>query len=115
LSSTLLRLGLWTTLITVVLYVLHETYEGMPAAEFFATPMLQKVLVVSLALIAAGVVARLFEKGASKVIAKNRCVVCHTPIVQGAIYCRNHLRSVLAREDERERTQIRRRPKSSES
>lgn len=114
-SSTLLRLGLWTTLITVVLYVLHETYEGMPAAYFFATPMLQKVLVVGLVLIVAGVIARLFEKGASKVAVKNRCVVCRAPIVKGAIYCRNHLRSVLAREDERERTQIRRRPKSSES
>ena len=111
-SSTLLRLGLWTTLITVALYVLHETYEGMPAAEFFATPMLQKVLIVSVSLIVAGVIARLFEKGASKVIAKNRCVTCHTPIVPGAIYCRNHLRSVLAREDERERTQIRKRVKS---
>jgi predicted nucleic acid-binding Zn ribbon protein len=112
LSSTLLRLGLWTTLITVVLYVLHETYEGMPAAEFFATPMLQKVLVVSVSLIVAGVIVRLFEKGKAKVIPKNRCVVCHTPIVPGAIYCRNHLRSVLAREDERERTQIRKRVKS---
>lgn len=111
-SSTLLRLGLLTTLITVVLYVLHETYEGMPAADFFATSMLQKVLVVGIFLVVAGVIVRLFEKGASKVIAKNRCVTCHTPIVPGAIYCRNHLRSVLAREDERERTQIRRRVKS---
>ena len=108
-SATLLRLGLWTTLITVVLYVLRETYEGMPAAEFFATPMLQKVLFVGLALVVAGVVARLFEKKpSSKVVLKNRCAVCKTPIPAGAFYCRSHLRSVLAREDERERTQIRR-------
>lgn len=106
-STTLLRLGLWTTLITVVLYVLHETYEGMPAAEFFATPMLQKALVVGVLLIIAGVVARLFEKTA-KTVVKNRCIVCRAPIVTGAIYCREHLRDVLAREDERERTQIKR-------
>ncbi len=111
-SSTLLRLGLWTTLITVVLYVLRESYEGMPAAEFFATPLLQKVLVVGVFLVVSGIIARVFEKGAAKVVPKNRCAVCHTPVVHGAIYCRNHLRSVLAREDERERTQIRRRAKS---
>jgi hypothetical protein len=107
-SSTLLRLGLWTTLIVIVLYVLHETYEGMPAADFFATPMLSKALAVGFLLIAAGIVARLFEKG-TKVVAKNRCRVCRTPIVQGAIYCRAHLRSVLAREDDRTHmTRIRR-------
>lgn len=106
-SATLLRFGLWTTLITVVLYVLHETYEGMPAADFFATPMLQKALVLGIFLIIAGIVVRLFEK-TTKSVSKNRCVVCRAPISTGAIYCREHLRSVLAREDERERTQIRR-------
>jgi predicted nucleic acid-binding Zn ribbon protein len=105
-SSTLLRLGLWVTLIAVVLYVLHETYEGMPAADFFGTPMLQRALVLGVVLVAAGIVSRLFEKGAKKVVVKNRCVVCHTPIPPGGFYCRQHLRRVVAREDERERTQI---------
>lgn len=93
-------------MITIVLYVLRETYEGMPAAEFFATPMLQKALILGVVLVVAGIITRLFEKGAKKIVVKNRCVICRTPVGQGAIYCREHLRSVLAREDERERTQI---------
>lgn len=107
-STTLLRLGLWTTLIVIVLYVLHETYEGMPAADFFAPSMLTKALVVGILLIAAGLVARVFEKGA-KAVGKNRCQVCRTPVPQGAIYCRAHLRNVLQREDDRTHmTRIRR-------
>jgi predicted nucleic acid-binding Zn ribbon protein len=43
---------------------------------------------------------RLFEGGA-KVVMKNRCVVCKAPIEHGAIYCREHLRRVLSREDEK--------------
>ena len=100
-SSTLLRLGLWVTLIVIVLYVLRETYEGMPAGEYLGTSMLQKALVVGIALFLAGIVARLFEKGASKVAPKNRCRVCKVAILPGAILCRAHLRTVLEREDER--------------
>ena len=109
-SSTLLRLGLWVTLIVVVLYVLRETYEDMPAAVYMATPMLQKALVVGAFLIIGGIVARLLEKGAAKALPKNRCSVCHVAIVKGAIYCRAHLRTVLEREDERTHmTRVRRR------
>ena len=99
-SSTLLRLGLWVILIVVALYVLHETYEESPVAEFFALEMLQKALVVGGLLVVAGMVTRMLEKGA-KAVGKNRCVTCRTPIPAGAIYCRAHLRSVLAREDDR--------------
>lgn len=107
-SSTLLRLGLWIILIVVALYVLHETFEDMPAAEYFAMPMLQKALVLGVILVGAGMVTRLLEKGA-RVVTKNRCATCRAVIPQGAIYCRQHLRSVLAREDERTHmTRIRR-------
>lgn len=99
-SSTLLRLGLWVILIIVALYVLQQTYEGLPLAEFFAISMLQKGLVVGGLLIAAGFVMRVLETGA-KAVKKNRCVVCKTPIPEGAIYCREHLRSVLHREEDR--------------
>lgn len=99
-SSTLLRLGLWIVLLVVALYVLGETYEGLPAEEFFAPAMLQKALVVGVLLVVSGFVLRLLEKGA-KVVTKNRCVVCRTPIPSGAIYCRAHLRSVLHREEDR--------------
>ena len=99
-SSTLLRLGLWITLAVVALYVLHETYAGTHLEAYFSTPMLQKALALGVVLVIAGVVVRLVEKGASKIV-KNRCTVCKTPIPPGAIYCRAHLRNVLAREDER--------------
>ena len=99
-ASTVLRLGLWTVLAVVVLYVLHETYAGTHLEEYFSTPMLQKALIVGFLLVVAGMVMRVLEKGAKKVV-RNRCTICKTPIPVGAIYCRAHLRNVLAREDER--------------
>src|SRR5258706_1600517 len=106
-SSTLLRLGLWIVLLVVILYVLQQTYEDAPFVDFFAPVMLQRALALGGILVAAGVVMRIFERGAKAVI-KNRCVVCKTPIEHGAIYCREHLRSMLSREDDRtHRTRIR--------
>jgi hypothetical protein len=99
-SSTILRLGLWIILLVVVLYVLQQTYEDAPFADFFAPAMLQKALALGGLLVAAGIVVRLLERGA-KVVTKNRCIVCRTPIDHGAIYCRQHLRSILYREEER--------------
>jgi predicted nucleic acid-binding Zn ribbon protein len=99
-SSTLLRLGLWVILLVVVLYVLQQTYADAPFVDFFAPAMLQKALALGGILIAAGVVMRLLERGA-KVVVKTRCVVCKKPIDHGAIYCREHLRGILSREDDR--------------
>lgn len=99
-SSTLLRLGLWTILAAVALYVLHETYAGTPLEAYFSTSTLQRALVVGGLLVIAGIVARVAEKGA-KVVTKNRCVICKVPVPPGAIYCRQHLRRVLADEDDR--------------
>jgi len=107
-SSTLLRLGLWVILLVVILYVLQQTYEDAPFVDFFAPAMLEKALVLGGLLVVAGIVARMFEKGA-KVISKSRCIICKTPIDHGAIYCRQHLRNVLDREDERtHHTRVRR-------
>jgi hypothetical protein len=99
-SSTVLRLGLWVVLLVVVMYVLQQTYEDAPFVDFFAPAMLQKALVLGGLLVVAGIVLRLIERGA-KVIVKNRCITCRTPIEHGAIYCRQHLRRVLSREDDR--------------
>ncbi|MEA2339784.1 MAG: hypothetical protein QOE82_3791 [Thermoanaerobaculia bacterium] len=99
-SSTILRLGLWIILLVVVMYVLQQTYEDAPFVDFFAPAMLQKALALGGLLVAAGIVVRLLERGA-KVVTKPRCIVCKTPIEHGAIYCREHLRRVLHREDER--------------
>ena len=100
-SSTLLRLGLWIIMAVVALYVLHETYAGTQLEAYFSTALLQKALIVGGLLVVVGIVVRLAEKGAAKVVVKNRCKICKTSSPLGAIYCRQHLRSVLAREDER--------------
>jgi hypothetical protein len=101
-SSTLLRLGLWVTLLVIAAYVIHETYAEQQLAEYIPLPMLTKALLLGGLLIAAGIVVRVLEKGARAVGGKkNRCIVCKTAIPPGAIYCRAHLRSVLQKEEDR--------------
>lgn len=99
-SSTLLRLGLWIILLVIAAYVIHETYADQQLAEYIPLTMLTKALALGGLLLVAGVVTRMFEKGA-RVVQKNRCVVCRTEIPTGAIYCRTHLRSVLQKEEDR--------------
>ena len=107
--TTLLRLGLWTFILVLVLYVLASTYSTEPWAELIPMPMLQQALVLAGILMIAGIVLRIFDKGASAV-RKNRCQVCRTAIPPGAIYCRAHLRSILHEEDDRTHgTRVRRR------
>ncbi|HEX8254826.1 MAG TPA: hypothetical protein VF846_16900 [Thermoanaerobaculia bacterium] len=107
-STTLLRLGLWTLIAVLVLYVLATTYEEEAWAAMIPMPMLQQALVVAGIVIALGLVARLFDKGA-KAVTKNRCRTCRTPIAHGALYCRAHLREILhAEEDKTHMTRVRR-------
>jgi predicted nucleic acid-binding Zn ribbon protein len=92
-STTLLRLGLWTLILVLALFVIAETYHEEHWTEMIPRAMLAQVLAVSVA-----------------VRVKNRCRVCRTPIVQGALYCREHLRNILADEDEKTHmTKVRRR------
>ena|ERR1051325_1050526 len=107
-SSTLLRLGLYTILIVIALYVVAQTYENSPVAEFIPNAMLQKALLVGVVLVVAGIIASILERGA-RAVTKNRCSVCRTPIPKGAIYCRAHLRRVLqTEEDKTHMTRLRR-------
>ena len=99
-STTLLRLGLWTLILVLALYVLATTYAEQPWAELIPMPMLQQALVVAGAVLILGIVARVFDKGA-KVVTKNRCRTCRTPIAPGALFCREHLRSILHAEDDK--------------
>ena len=98
--TTLLRLGLWVTILVLALYVVDETYPDQPIAEAISTTLLQQALVLGVILIVAGMVARVFDKGKS-VVTKNRCRVCRTPIPSGAMYCRAHLRNILHEEDDK--------------
>jgi ascorbate-specific PTS system EIIC-type component UlaA len=98
-SATLLRLGLWVTLLAIVAYVIHETFSDQFIAEVVPVGVMQKALALGVILAIAGLITRLFEKGARAVV-KNRCVVCRAAIPPGAIYCRAHLRAVLHREED---------------
>ncbi len=99
-SSTFLRLGLWIIVIVLAMYVIHESFEDSPVAEYVPTGLLSKGLVCGGMLLIAGMVLRVMEKGA-RAVTKNRCSVCRTAIPAGAIYCRQHLRTILHEEDER--------------
>ena len=100
-SSTVLRLGLWLILIVLALYVVHETYEGSVIAEYVSYDLLAKAISLGGILVVAGIILRFVEPRAKKVINQNRCQVCNAPVASGAIFCRAHLRRVLAREDDR--------------
>lgn len=108
-STTLLRFGLWTVILVLVLYVLVTTYPDEAWAELIPMRMLQQALSLGGIVVVAGLVMRILGKGAQAVVVRNRCSVCRKPIPTGAIYCREHLRSILADEDEKTHvTRIRR-------
>jgi len=115
-ANTILRLGLWTLVLILVLYVLATTYADQPWAAMIPVSMLAQALFVAGALIVTGLVLRVLGKGAQAVV-RNRCHVCRAPIPPGAIYCRAHLRNILYAEDDRTHsTTARRRPsRDSES
>ena len=100
-STTLLRLGLWTVILVLVLYVLVTTYPDATWTELIPMPMLQQAITLGVLLVAVGVGMRLLGKGVQVVTVKNRCRVCRRSIPVGALYCREHLRSILADEDEK--------------
>lgn len=98
--ATVLRLGLWTLILVLVLFVLSAAYPDEPWAELIPTTMLQQALILAVLLIIAGIVLRILGIGA-KVVKKNRCRVCGAVVPHGAIYCREHLRNILSDEDEK--------------
>ena len=101
-SSTLLRVGLWTLVLILALFVVRESYADLPIAEMIPQKMLEQAMVVAAIAVVAGVALRAFEKTAKAVgKGKGRCQVCSKPVPQGAIYCREHLRNMLEREDQR--------------
>jgi hypothetical protein len=106
--TTLLRLGLWILVLVLALYVLDAAYPDQEFAELIEPRMLQQAMLLAAVLIVAGIIARVAGKGA-KVVIKNRCKVCRTPIAPGAMYCRAHLRDILSDEDEKSHmTRVRR-------
>ena len=99
-SSTLLRFGMWLIVLVFAAYTLTDAVPELNIGDYLSAQTLGKLLGVAVLLVIIGFVLRLFEKGA-KVVSKNRCQVCRTPIPPGAIYCRAHLRNILHEEEDR--------------
>ena len=99
-SSTLLRLGLWLLVLVLAVFVARETFTQAPGVEYITDTLIQQALVLAVVIVVAGLIVKVFEKGKNVVI-KNRCRTCGKPVPQGAIYCREHLRTVLDLEDRR--------------
>jgi len=98
-ARTLFRLGLWIVLAALVLHVLRETFPKSPNIEMISPEILTQSLVLGLALLVLGIVTLIVGKATTR--PGGRCVICKTPVPHGSIYCRNHLRRVLADEDDR--------------
>jgi hypothetical protein len=106
-SQTLLRFGLWIVLIVLALYVVRESINGSSGTEYVSDQILQHAGSFGILLIAAGGVALIFEKAASKTRFRH-CTLCRQPVAKGEIYCRMHLREVVEREHElNRRTRVR--------
>lgn len=101
-SQTLLRLGLWTVLIVLAMYVLRETFADTPQAELANDEILQRVGGIGLLLIAGAAVMAVIEKLSGNVRLR-RCAKCSQRVARGEIYCRRHLREVLDFQDEMSR------------
>lgn len=97
-STTLLRFGLYLVVIVLAVFIARDNFQ--PLQAYVNDQLLQHTLLAAAAMVVLGVILRMFEKTA-KVVNKNRCAVCKTPIPPGAIYCRAHLRSILSDEDDR--------------
>ncbi len=110
-SSTVLRLGLWLIILTLGLFIFDANFDETALGELITPTLLQHMLVLAVILAAVGFVWGIFEKAANKVVVKNRCKVCGTPVTHGAIYCRTHLRGVLEAEDRRTHSGTTRVPK----
>jgi hypothetical protein len=84
------------------LFVIRESYSEAPFAELIPQKMLEQSMVVSALLVVTGVALKMFEKGSRAVsTSRNRCKECGKQVSAGAIYCREHLRNMLEREDQR--------------
>ncbi|HEU5162924.1 MAG TPA: DNA internalization-related competence protein ComEC/Rec2 [Thermoanaerobaculia bacterium] len=102
-SSFFIRLGLYAILVMLAVFVAGQAFE-LPYAEYLTSAHLGQVGVAGLAVIAAGIVLRIFEKVRRKTKkGKGRCIICKRPVLVGDKYCREHLRQVIGEEQDRVR------------
>jgi len=111
-SSTVLRFGLWLTILTLVAFIFDSNFDETPLGQLITPTLLQHMFIFSGALVVIGVVLTVLEKATRKVgVGKNKCRVCGVAVPQGAIYCREHLRTILEAEDRRTHSGVTRVPR----
>ncbi len=99
-------------ILTIIAFIFDSHFDETPLGQLITPTLLQHMLIFSGALIVIGVILAIVDKTTHKVVSgKNRCRVCGVGVPHGAIYCRQHLRSVLEAEDRRTHSGITRVPK----
>ena len=94
-SRLLLRIGLWTTLVGFALYIAQDAFPSSPFARILPEDVIGWLLVAGLAVVAGGVVIWALELASAKLFRRSFCIICHTKIRYGDLYCRQHLRSTV--------------------
>ncbi|MGH9456939.1 MAG: hypothetical protein ACRD2J_04790 [Thermoanaerobaculia bacterium] len=105
-SAILIRFGLYTILLMLALFILNEQVE-LPRAELITNELLAQMGFAGFGLVVLGAITAVFEKTQKKG-RKGRCVICKKPILVGDMYCREHLRQVIADEQDRIHATMRR-------
>lgn len=94
---TIIRLGIWSLVLIMVVYVFTETAPDSPVAEIITGELLALLTKISFGIVALGLVVGLIEKLWG--MRRRKCKTCGRPIPSTAIYCRLHLKEVLEEED----------------
>lgn len=107
-SAILIRAGLYVILVVLALFVAGQ-YFDLPFQEALTSEFLGQIGIFALGSIALGIVAVIFERSRPRKVGKGKCVVCRRPVLVGDAYCREHLRQMIAEEDDRQHAPIPRR------
>lgn len=94
-------MSLWAVLAVVVLAIARETLDPGPL-KTNSGPLLYTVFVGAVFILAAGLLLLLRDK-LFRGPGHARCAICRKKIIKGEMYCREHLRQVIAEEEDRER------------
>lgn len=106
-ARTLLRLGLWLTLIAFAMYLAHDAFPGSPIAQLVPNDVLGWILIAGVALVGGGIVIWILELIAGKALRRSFCLTCHRKVPFGDLYCREHLRAAVDAADAEQRRQRR--------
>lgn len=106
-SRTLFHTGLWIVVAVLAAFVLRLSFPES-LGDVLHDRLLTQAGVLGLLLLAVSIPLRLAEKAAGPT-SKKKCKICGRPVIAGKFYCREHLRELMAEEEERERSALRKR------